>query len=288
MDSNLGKQVLKAQRDEITYHHIYQGLARHTKDEANRGVLLQIAADELAHYGYLRKLTGRDTAPRRLQAAAYVLLIRLFGLTFGIKLAERAEGAAQRAYRELKKSDPDIDRILAEEERHEEGLIRMVNEERLTYVSSMVLGLNDALVELTGALAGFTLALQRTELIAMVGLVTGIAASMSMAASEYLSTKQEETRKDPFKASLYTGSAYVCAVLFLIAPYLVFSNVFMCLAVAVGNALLVILVFTFYVSVAKELPFGRRFFEMASISLGIAVVNFFLGLAIREVFGVEV
>ena len=35
----------------------------------------------------------------------------------------------------------------------------MINDERLQYISSMVLGINDALVELTGAPAGFTFAL---------------------------------------------------------------------------------------------------------------------------------
>jgi VIT1/CCC1 family predicted Fe2+/Mn2+ transporter len=84
-------------------------------------------------------------------------------------------------------------------------LISLIDEERLKYVSSMVLGLNDALVELTGALTGLTLALQNPRLIAIVGFITGIAASMSMAASEYLSTKQEDTEKNPLKASVYTG-----------------------------------------------------------------------------------
>lgn len=88
----------------------------------------------------------------------------------------------------------------------------------------MVLGLNDALVELTGVLAGLTLALQNTRLVAMTGFITGIAASLSMSASEYLSAKSEEGPQDPLKASIYTGSAYVLTVLFLIFPYLLFTN----------------------------------------------------------------
>ncbi|MDI6704563.1 MAG: VIT1/CCC1 transporter family protein [bacterium] len=82
----------------------------------------------------------------------------------------------------------------------------------------MVLGLNDALVELTGALAGFTFALQNTRVVAMAGLITGVAASLSMTTSEYLSTKSEGGAKSPFKASVYTGSAYVLTVMFLIFP----------------------------------------------------------------------
>ena len=69
------------------------------------------------------------------------------------------------------------------------------------YTGSIVLGLNDALVELTGALAGLTLALQDTKLIALTGSITGIAAALSMGASEYLSTKSEDVDRSPVKAS---------------------------------------------------------------------------------------
>ena len=55
-------------------------------------------------------------------------------------------------------------KIAEDEERHEQKLLAILDEERLQYVGSMVLGLNDALVELTGTLAGLTLALQNTKL----------------------------------------------------------------------------------------------------------------------------
>jgi len=73
----------------------------------------------------------------------------------------------------------------------------------------MVLGLNDALVELTGTLAGLTFALKNTRLIALSGLITGIAATLSMAASEYLSARTEQESSRALKSSLYTGGAYV-------------------------------------------------------------------------------
>jgi VIT1/CCC1 family predicted Fe2+/Mn2+ transporter len=52
--------------------------------------------------------------------------------------------------------------------------------------------------------------------------------------------------------------------------------------------LLLIFIFTFYISVSKGLNFKKRFLEMAGISLGVAVINFSLGLVIRNVFGIEV
>ncbi|UCD16091.1 MAG: VIT1/CCC1 transporter family protein [Candidatus Omnitrophota bacterium] len=285
---NLKQEALKLQRGEITEHIIYKRLAKVIKKDANRQVLERISADELRHYEFWKGLSQQEVKPDRFKIAFYVLISRLLGLTFGIKLMERAEAGAQDAYAKLRGLHPQVDSIIEDEENHEKQLINLIDEERLKYVSSMVLGLNDALVELTGALAGFTLALQNTRLVAIVGLITGIAASMSMAAAEYLSTKQEETDKSPLKASIYTGLAYVLTVLFLIFPYLIFKNIFVCLGFVVFNALAVVLFFTFYISVAKELSFKKRFFEMATISITIAAINFFIGLLIRNVFGIEV
>ena len=122
----------------------------------------------------------------------------------------------------------------------------------------------------------------------MAGFITGIAASLSMAASEYLSTKSEEGSRDPLKASAYTGSAYVMTVLLLIFPYLIFANYYFCLGFTLFNAILVILIFTFYVSVAKGISFWKRFSEMAAISLGIATLTFLLGFLVRMFLKIDV
>ncbi|MDD4955774.1 MAG: VIT1/CCC1 transporter family protein [Candidatus Omnitrophica bacterium] len=286
--SALKEKVLIAQRNELTEHLIYKKLALIVKDEEHHAILEGISGEELRHYEFFKTITNEDCRPDNLKVFIYVFISRIFGLNFGLRLMENGEDLAQGAYDKLKEASPKIEAIIGDEEKHEAELIGLINEERLKYVSSIVLGLNDALVELTGALAGFTLALQNTKLIAIIGLITGIAASMSMAASEYLSTKHEETDKAPLKACVYTGITYIGTVIFLILPYLFFKNIFVCLGITVTNALLLILIFTFYTSVAKGLKFKKRFLEMAGISLGIAVINFFIGFAIRKIFGVEV
>ena len=94
---------------------------------------------------------------------------------------EKVEGKAQAIYEEISRYIPAAIDIEKDEKEHERKLIDLIDEERLRYIGSMVLCLNDALVELTGALAGFTLAFRNTHLIAMAGFITGIAASLSMA-----------------------------------------------------------------------------------------------------------
>lgn len=281
-------KILRAQKNEITEHFIYQKLSDSVKDPHNREVLLRISKDELKHYNLWKGYTQTEVKPSKLKINIYYLISRIFGLTFGIKLMETGEEHAQLMYRQIAKIVPEAEQVLRDEEAHEKELIGLIDEERLQYVGSMVLGLSDALVELTGALAGFTLALQNTRFIALTGIITGIAACLSMTASEYLSTKSERNGKSPLKASMYTGLAYALVVLLLIFPFLFLDNHFLCLGISVFNAVLVIFIFTFYISVVQELSFAKRFLEMAFISLGVATVSFAIGFVVRHLFNIDI
>jgi VIT1/CCC1 family predicted Fe2+/Mn2+ transporter len=203
------------------------------------------------------------------------------GITFGIKLLEHGEEGAQQAYAKYLTDIPEAQKIMDEENAHEKELITLIDEERLQYVGSIVLGLNDALVELTGALAGFSLALQSTHTIAKVGLITGIAATFSMAASDYLSKKADNSEKSAFKSAAYTGVAYIATVLLLVFPYLIISNYLICLGITIFIAILIIFGFNYYISVAKDLNFKRRFTEMALISLVVSLITFAIGYLVK-------
>ncbi len=296
LDISTQAQVLTAQRNEISEYHIYRRLARAVRDVHNRQVLEQIADDELRHYHFWKGLSGAEVDANRGKVLWHVLIGRTLGLTFSIKLMERGERRAQEVYTSLVSAIPgvmpgvasEVRRIVADEDSHEHQLVGMIDEERLRYVGSMVLGLNDALVELTGTLAGLTLALQNTRLIGMAGLITGIAASLSMAASEYLSTKSEESGQDPFRACLYTGSMYVLTVLLLILPYFLLPSYLAALGLTLLVALLIILAFTFYVGVAKDVPFKKRFAEMVLLSFSVAILSFAIGFLVRKFLNVDV
>ncbi|MBS7649254.1 MAG: VIT1/CCC1 transporter family protein [Candidatus Bathyarchaeia archaeon] len=288
LNKNVEKTILSAQKNEITEHFIYEKISRSVKDPNNKDILKRISEDELKHYEFWKNYTHKDISPDRLMIWKYFLISKIFGLTFGIKLMERGEESAQNTYKKISKTFPNALSIVEDEDAHEKQLMSLIDEERLKYVGSMVLGLNDALVEFTGALAGFTLTLQDTRIVAMTGLITGVAASLSMATSEYLSTKSEEGTKNPFKAAAYTGTAYVFTVLFLIFPFLFLSNVYTCLGLSIFNAIMVIFLFTFYISVAKDLPLKKRFLEMTIISLGIACLTFVIGSLIKAILNVEI
>jgi VIT1/CCC1 family predicted Fe2+/Mn2+ transporter len=285
-NKNFEANLLRAQKNEITEHLIYKGLAANVKDKAQVEVLARISSEELGHYDRLKAITKLDVTPDAFQVFYYSWIARIFGLNFGLKLMENGETMAQDVYAGLKGKWPDMEKVMRDEKEHEVALINMIDEDRLKYISSVVLGVNDALIELTASLAGFALALQNTRLIGIVGLITGIAAATSMAASEYLSTKEEGLDKDPVKACVYTGIAYIAVVGFLVFPYFFFKNVFFCLGWTILDALIIIYAFTFYISVAKGLNFNKRFIEMAALSIGVSIFTFFLGYAVNKVFGI--
>ena len=281
--------ILKMQQNELTESVIYEKIARFAGGEENKQTLRRLAAEEKAHYQIWHQYTGVDMKPQKAKVAKYVFLARIFGFTFAVKLMERGEKTAQEVYALLAEEVPESVHIRKQEEEHETALLQMLNEERLQYVGSMVLGLSDALVELAGSLAGFTFALQNTRLIALSGLIVGISATFSMASSEFLSAKSEG-RSDALKSCAYTGGAYLITVVLLILPYLLFgaSQAIPALACMLAIIVAIIAGFTYYTSVAKDERFLARFLEMTLVSLGVAVLSFFVGILAKKLLGVDI
>jgi vacuolar iron transporter family protein len=281
------KVALTAQRTELTEHFVYANLARRCKHPGNRQVLEKIAAAELEHSRYWQSKTNQEVKPRSILVFRFIWLARLLGLTFALKLMERGEARAEAAYLKLTSDFPEAEKIAKEEDEHEHELLNMLDEESLQYVGSVVLGLNDALVELTGSLAGFTLALANSKVISLAGLVTGISAAFSMAASDYLSSKAENDSRAG-KSAIYTGVAYLITVILLILPFLLLNHRFLSLVITLAIAVIIIAAFNFYISVAKDLNFSHRFWEMTLISLGVAAFSFGVGFVLKQILGVNI
>ncbi|MDR2955940.1 MAG: VIT1/CCC1 transporter family protein [Prevotella sp.] len=287
--ANILQKLLTAQRNEVTQSLVYQKIASAIKDEENKKIINKIAEQEAYHAKVWESYTNQDVKPKKHKVWFYAVVIRLFGLTFGIKLMEKGERNAVIDYNKLSGVVPEAKDIQKDEEEHEAQLIAMIKDKPLDYLGSIVLGLNDALVELTGVLAGLTFGLQNATIIASVGIITGVSAAFSMAGSEYLSTKTDGDGKvKPLTASIYTGIAYIFTVIALILPYLLLSNVYLALGITIAIAITIIAIFNFYASIAKDYSFKSRFGEMVAISLGVAFISFIIGLVVKEVFNIEV
>lgn len=284
------KAVLLSQlKNELTEATIYARLAMLEKDLKNKQILESISADEASHARIIKDILGQDCQISSLKVSWTVFCARVFGITFTLKAMERGENTASKTYRAILKAYPQLAMIAEDEDRHEAELISMLNDERLNNMGAIVLGLNDALVELTGALAGFTFAIDETSKIAKLGLITGLAAAMSMAASAFLSARADaqaggesgEESGNAIKTAAYTGFAYIITVLLLVAPYILLGSA----TIALGSMLLaafgIIAFFNFYLSVARGSSFVRGFSVMAGISTIVALISYGFGYLLR-------
>lgn len=279
--------VRRMQDNEATDQRVYAALAKQAGLQKNREILEKMSHDEATHCAVWGRYTGVEAKADMFRVWLFVVLGKIFGLVFVINLMEGGEDDSAENYRKLIDELPEARGIMEDETRHEEQLAAMIHEEKLSYISSMVLGLNDALVELTGALAGFTLALNDNRMVGMAGFITGVAATLSMAASEYLSKKADTSEKHPLKAAVYTGVAYMITVAFLLLPYIVFDSPLVALGFCLFDAALIILGFTYFVSVVRKESFVRGFTEMIAISFSVAGISFLIGWAARSWLNID-
>ena len=288
ISDELMKLVKKAQINEEQGSILYEFMAKKEKNEENKKILIQMSKDEKKHAEVWKNITKKDLKPSSLSILKFKFLTILMGITFVIKTMQKKENLAQHDYEKIMKELPEAAKMLDDERRHEKELYNMRDEERLNYVGAMVLGLNDALVELTGAIAGVTFALANTKLVALTGIVTGISATFSMAASNYLAERADNNPK-ALKSSIYTGVAYLITVILLVLPYLLLPEYMyiMAFAIMIAIVILIIMFFNYYISVAKEEPFLKNFATMAIISLSVAVISYVIGIIAKKLLGID-
>ncbi len=276
-------------RDYITYRE----LAKIETDPVFKRILEELTQHELGDFKFWLQFTSTQTFTMSpLEVFWLKCLRKIFGLTFTAKFLERSEKEAVLNYERFlgQAAEPlqaQIRGIIQHEAYHERALIGQIHEERIAFMSSIVLGLNDALIELTGALTGFAFAFQANRTVAMAGMILGVAASLSMASSSYLSTRQE-AGKNPWKAGLYTGLSYLLVTVLLLLPFFLLPHVLVALAVMLGLVVLIVVGLSYYTAVVAERTFRSSLVEMCLCSLGVAFVSFLIGLLARRLAGIAI
>jgi VIT1/CCC1 family predicted Fe2+/Mn2+ transporter len=281
MDEKTIKALIRFQRNEKTEFAIYSTLAKRSRGK-NREIFQKIARDEAAHYAHFKKFTGVDVNGNPFKTFFYLTLAGIFGITFAIKLMERGEDEAHDSYNEVLSKVSQLKGIAAQELKHENALMGMIDEEKLGYLSSMVLAINNALQELTGVVVGLAFALRDSKMTGITALITGIAATLAMVASEYLSQKSEGgDGKDPAKAAVYTGVMYLTTVTMIVGPFFLMQNYLLALALAVFDAVLIMFVFSMFMAVVKDMKFKKSFLEVFIITAIVVGVSYGIGTLIR-------
>ncbi len=161
-----------------------------------------------------------------------------------------------------------------------------INEGVVKYMSFIVLGLADAIVEISGVHAGFLGVTDSTLIAGVAGLVVGFAAAISMAAAAYLQAKHD-IEKSATISAIATGIAYIGAVSLLASPYFFTHNMIIAFTVSTLLAVLLTAGFTYYGAVVFERKFAREFIESVVLIMATAFGAFLFGELLGSIFGIR-
>ena len=151
------------------------------------------------------------------------------------------------------------------------------------YRGAMILGMHDAIVSLTGLIAGLGLAFSDREVIILSCIISSITASLSMGAANYLAVKATN-REHALCAAFYTASAYMLTCVILILPFFVFINRTAAL-LSVG-VLVILIIYLFNLIFFRHNRFYKHFYEMLIICLSVSLVAFLIGLGAKHFLGI--
>jgi len=119
MNNQIKNIIEKIQRNEITEYFIYNRLSQIEKDPKNKQIFRKIAEEEYKHYTILKKYSQKEFCPNKIKIFIYLLLTKIFGFTFILKLMEKGEDKAIGNYQKVISFHPEIFEILEEEKNHE-------------------------------------------------------------------------------------------------------------------------------------------------------------------------
>lgn len=288
MKSELRKYVI----DEFSDYVIYRSLAKVERDVNRREILSNLSKKEYEHYMFWLQLTNyQPKPPSELRIALIIVLRRLLGLVFIAKLLERHERSVVKWYRELSHVLPPKERetlfhIMKEEEEHERMLLGQIEEAIVKYLGYVVLGLADAIIEISGVHAGFLGATNVTILAGMAGLVVGFAASISMAVAVYLQAKQTPTIV-PFKAAILTGITYISTVILQALPFFLTPHIFIAFTASIAVSITLIAGFTYYGAVIRDVDSSREIISNIALTLGTAAATYLFGEMLSNWLGIK-
>ena len=284
--------------NELTEHYVYAALARMEKNTGNRAALERLSAQEKTHYEFWKALLEKKDAaaaerirPRKATITGTKILRSVLGVTFITKLLEGHEKEAAQKYENIRPVVPAelqgrFTEIIEDERSHERTFIAQLKEARVNYIGFIVLGLADAIVEITGVHSGFLGVTGSTLIAGVAGVIVGFAAAISMGSAAYLQAKQE-LEKSAIVSAFATGISYFISVIFLALPYFLIRTMATAFTISTSIGIVLIAAFTFYGAVVFERRFWREFSEAAGLMLATAAATFVWGAIIGAIFHIS-
>jgi VIT1/CCC1 family predicted Fe2+/Mn2+ transporter len=274
-------------RDELTDYTAYNRLAQRGKPEF-RETIRKMSGMEMKHYNFWKKYIPDKINEIKVSnfVVNYVLLMRfVLGTSFAIKYLEKKERETIKKYDSIAHLIPAedkaaFDEMVEDEKDHERDLEKEVEGSYLKYISFIVLGLADALVEIAGIHAGSLGIYNSTLITGLAGIIAGAAASIAMASAAYAQAKQG-FEGSPALSAFWTGISYFINALILATPYFLTADKYIAITVSLIFGIAIIAFISYYNSVLSDESFVRNFMELAGIMLGATGALYVLGYVVR-------
>lgn len=285
--------AIEASKDELTDHTVYRKLAerRYEKNSKFREILSDLARTEKGHFEFWIKYAPeeRDAIKVSKLTVSYVILLRfIFGVSFAVKYLERRENKVIAKYRSIKHLIPsedqtEFEKMVKDEEEHENYFANQIQGSTVKYISFIVLGLADALVEIAGIHAGSLGIYKSTELTGLAGIIAGASASIAMASAAYAQAKQGFKGSASLSA-FYTGISYFISAVILATPYFLTKDMETAIAASLFAGVLIIAFVSYYNSIISNASFTRNFAELTGVMFGASLALYILGFVVSSVF----
>ena len=281
--------------DEFSDFTLYGRLARTVRsDSPFAEVLRTLSNTERGHFDFWKKYVPEEQPKLGKLKLYWILFLRKFlGLTFATRYLDRHEANVVIQYGALRPLIPEadipaFDAMVADEKEHEKAFAMKVESSAVRYISFVVLGLADALVEISGIHAGWLGLFEKTEIAGLAGVIAGGAASLAMASAAFAQAKQGFQGSARLSA-VYTGVSYFVTAVMLATPYFLTSNMLTALFSSLTLAVVILAVTTWYSIVIQQKFFLKDFVEILAILFATTLVVFALGYFVSAEFpGVKV
>jgi VIT1/CCC1 family predicted Fe2+/Mn2+ transporter len=259
--------------DEFSDYTLYDRLSKTvSSDSPFAEVLRELSATEHGHYDFWKKYVPNEEAKLGKLKLYWILFLRRFlGLTFATRYLDRHESKVVAEYSGLEQLIPESDKaayhVMVEDEReHEKAFALKVESSAVRYIAFVVLGLADALVEISGIHAGFLGLFDKTEIAGLAGVKGSARLS-----------------------AVYTGVSYFITAIILATPYFLTSNMIYALSASLTLAVVILVITTWYSIVIQQKPFFRDFIEILAILFATVIIVYALGYIVSAEFpGIKV
>ncbi|WP_457621693.1 VIT1/CCC1 transporter family protein [Persephonella sp.] len=214
------KQIIKNAKafykDEIDDFVTYSYLSEKAKDPELKDILKKIAEIEKNHAQFWKSfLEKRDekvpqTKHSKLKLFLLSMLSKVINPVFVVSFLELGESGAVRKYYDFLRKESihedekeEIKKIIIDELEHETTFAKETQKLGVSNIRDFVLGMNDGLVEILGVVTGLSAVyLNNPFMVAISGLIVGIAGALSMGIGAFISVRSQRQVNEGIKEKL--------------------------------------------------------------------------------------